>query len=104
MWQALALSEESVLWVCLCLDRLEVEAKSFPHSGHSFFWVLCFFSTGDLLRNISMTNSESSMSEGVGEEDVVEEVVDDAGEIEGEQGEIEGEQAEEQKLRSIASS
>ena len=51
-----------------------------------------------------MTNSESSMSEGVGEEDVVEEVVDDAGEIEGEQGEIEGEQAEEQKLRSIASS
>ena len=44
-----------------------------------------------------MTNSESSMSEGVGEEDVVDEVVEDA-------GEIEGEQAEEQKLRSIASS
>ena len=97
MWQALAVSEESVLCVCLCLERLEVEAKSFPHSGHSFFWLLCFFSTGDLLRNMSMTNSESSMSEGVGEEDVVDEVVEDA-------GEIEGEQAEEQKLRSIASS
>ena len=51
-----------------------------------------------------MTNSESSMSEGVGEEDVVEEVVEDAGEIDEEQGEIEGEQAEEQKLKSIASS
>jgi len=45
-----------------------------------------------------MTNSESSTSEGVGEEDAVEEVVEDAGEIEGEHAE------EEQKLKSIASS
>ena len=47
---------------------------------------------------MSMTNSESSTSDGVGEEDAVDEVVEDAGEMDGEG------HAKEQKLKSIASS
>ena len=47
---------------------------------------------------MSMTNSESSTSDGVGEEEAVDEVVEDAGEMDGE-GHV-----EEQKLKSIASS
>merc|ERR1719319_1079072 len=37
MWQALAVSGESCLWVCLCRDRLELVANCFPHSKHSCF-------------------------------------------------------------------
>ena len=37
MWQALAVSGESCLWVCLCRDRLELVANCLPHSEHSCF-------------------------------------------------------------------
>ena len=37
MWQDLAFSGLSTRCVCLCLDRLELVAKYFPHSTHWYF-------------------------------------------------------------------
>ena len=37
MWHAFAVSGESLRWVCLCRDRLELVAKCFPHSPHWCF-------------------------------------------------------------------
>ena len=34
IWQHLAFSAVSALWVCLCLERFELVAKCFPHSSH----------------------------------------------------------------------
>jgi len=44
MWQALAVSGESCLWVCLWRDRLELVANCFPHSKHSCLPFLLLFS------------------------------------------------------------
>ena len=37
LWQHLAVSVVSCLWVCLCLDRLELVTKFLPHSSHLNF-------------------------------------------------------------------
>ena len=45
-WHCLAVSDVRAVWVCLCLDRLELEANSLPQSEHFFladlgFVILC---------------------------------------------------------------
>ena len=43
MWQHLAVSVVSCLWVCLCLDRLELVAKFLPHSSHLYLVLAAVF-------------------------------------------------------------
>ena len=71
--------------VCLCLDRLELEANSFPQSGHFFF--------ADLLLRVPSSKHfifkseiiRSELSDGEGEDgEYVDEHSDDEGDKAGE--------------------
>ena len=68
MWQHLAFSAVRALWVCLCRDRLELDAKCLPHSSHSYFdfdWLVFL----KLLMSISGSEmSEAKEVENEGEE------------------------------------
>ena len=84
LWQMLqdfAFSSLRDLWVCLCLDRLELVAKNFPHSSHLYFenFVELIF---DLP---SLHNRESTVNDLMwGSGTVISEHVDDVGDIGGE--------------------
>ena len=68
--------------VCLCLDRLELEANSFPQSGHFFFEVLGFGVPSSKHFIFTSDTSRSELSDIDGE--YVEEHSDDDGDNAGE--------------------
>ena len=48
MWQDLAVSDVNCLWVCLCLDKLELVAKFLPQSSHLYLVLEAVFWYFDL--------------------------------------------------------
>ena len=75
MWQDLAFSGVRALWVCLCRDKLELEAKCFPHSAHWYLaGVVLKFFTSISGRDMSEQKEEAGETggeekEGTGEKD-----------------------------------
>ena len=88
----LAFSGVSALWVCLCRDRLELEAKCLPHSAH---WYLD-------LENTLTSISGREMSEEAGETgggEAAGEYTDDLGDDMGDEAEENTEPAGEDMAR-----
>ena len=84
-WHCLAVSNVRAVWVCLCRDRLELEANSLPQSGH-FLWVDLAFgvaSAKHLIFSSGMLRSELSDMDGE-EGEYADEHSDDEGDKAGE--------------------
>ena len=97
IWQDLVFSSLRDLCVCLCLDRLELVAKYFPHSSHlylEYFVELTF----DLPSLHSRESTVKDLMRGSGRE--ISEHVDDVGDIGGESEHSLEESEHDLKLRS----
>ena len=82
------------MWVCLCRDRLELEANSLPQSGH-FFWADFPFGV-DASKHLILRSGiiRSELSDKAGDDG---EYVDEHSDAEGDKA---GEDDLEEKLKS----
>ena len=67
-WHCLAVSDVRAVWVCLCLDRLELEANSLPQSGHFLLADLVLRVASSKLLIFSLGMMRSKLSEIAGDD------------------------------------
>ena len=93
-WHCLAVSDVRAVWVCLCRDRLELEANSLPQSGHFCLADLVFGVDASKHLIFSSGIIRSELSDMAGEDG---EYVDEHSDEEGDKA---GEDDLEEKLKS----
>ena len=93
-WHCLAVSDVRAVWVCLCRDRLELEANSLPQSGH--FFLVDLASVFSFAKHLIFSSGiiRSELSDKAGDDG---EYVDEHSDAEGDKA---GEDDLEEKLKS----